>query len=210
VRFVVGDGSRVLFWHDVWCGELPLKILFPALFSIACANKAWVGENMDIAHGIIHWNAMFSRPIHDWDMEAVSQFFELLYSQHIRQGGVDKICWIPMKRKNFEVKSCCQVMCNPAPIIGPCKSKAPLRVAFFVWTTVMGKILTLDNLRQKNIIVMEWCCICKNNRESIDCLLLHCEVAIEVWSMVLQLFDILWVMPSWMKECLESGGDKGG
>jgi hypothetical protein len=30
----------------------------------------------------------------------------------------------------------------------------------------------------------------KKNGESIDYLLLHCEVAIEVWSMVCQLFDV--------------------
>ena len=59
VQFEVGDGSRVLFWHDVCCGELPLKILFPALFNIACTKEAWVEENMDIAHGVIHWNVMF-------------------------------------------------------------------------------------------------------------------------------------------------------
>jgi hypothetical protein len=57
------------------------------------------------------------------------------------------------------VKSYYQVMVNPAPIIGPWKSiwksKAPPRVAFFVWTAVLGKILTLNNLRKKNIIVME-------------------------------------------------------
>jgi hypothetical protein len=40
VRFEVGNGSRVLFWQDVWCGELPLKTLFPALFNIACAKEA--------------------------------------------------------------------------------------------------------------------------------------------------------------------------
>ena len=34
------DGCRVLFWHDVWRGELPLKILFLALFSIACTKEA--------------------------------------------------------------------------------------------------------------------------------------------------------------------------
>lgn len=25
--FVVGDGSRILFWHDKWIGDVPLKIL---------------------------------------------------------------------------------------------------------------------------------------------------------------------------------------
>ena len=27
--FVVGDGSRILFWHDKWIGDVPLKILYP-------------------------------------------------------------------------------------------------------------------------------------------------------------------------------------
>jgi hypothetical protein len=28
VRYKVGDGSLILFWHDVWCEDLPLKFLF--------------------------------------------------------------------------------------------------------------------------------------------------------------------------------------
>jgi hypothetical protein len=46
--------------------------------------------------------------------------------------------------------------------------------------------------------------VCKHNGESIDHLLLHCEVAIEVWSMVLQLFGVTWMMPARMKDCLGS------
>ena len=139
MRFEVRDGSRVLFWHDVWCGELPLKIFIPALFSIACAKKAWVEENMDIAHGVIHWNVIFIRTVHDWEMEVVSQFFELLYSQQIRHGGMNKICWIPLKRKKFEVKFYYQVMVNPAPMVGPWKSKAPPRVTFLYGWRCWGK-----------------------------------------------------------------------
>jgi hypothetical protein len=59
VRYEVGNGSRILFWHDVWCGELPLKNVFLALFTIACAKEAWVEENMAIVNGAIHWNVMF-------------------------------------------------------------------------------------------------------------------------------------------------------
>jgi hypothetical protein len=51
---------------------------------------------------------------------------------------------------------------------------------------------------------MEWCCICKHSGESIDYLLLHCEVAIELRNMVFQLFGIMWVMPCRMKDCLGS------
>jgi hypothetical protein len=56
--------------------------------------------------------------------------------------------------------------------------KAPARVAFFVWTTALGKILTHDKiLRKRNVVVIEWCCICKKSGKSIEHLLLHCEVA---------------------------------
>jgi hypothetical protein len=204
VQFEVGDGSKALFLQDVWCGESTLKILFRALFNTACTKEIWVEENMDIANGVIHWNVMFIRPVHDWEMEKVSRFFELLYSQQVKHGGVDKICWIPSKRKNFEVKSYYQVRVNSVLTDGPWKSKAPSRVAFFVWKVVLGKILTSDNICKKNIMVTKWCCMCKHSGESIDHLLLHSEVAIKLWNMVCQMFGITWVMPGRMKECLES------
>ena len=34
LQFDVGDGSRVKFWHDIWCGNCPLKETFPKLFCI--------------------------------------------------------------------------------------------------------------------------------------------------------------------------------
>jgi hypothetical protein len=48
-------------------------------------------------------------------------FSSCLYSQQVRQGGVDKICWIPSKRKNFEVKSYYKVMVNLEPVDSPWK-----------------------------------------------------------------------------------------
>jgi hypothetical protein len=44
----------------------------------------------------------------------------------------------------------------------------------------LGKILTLDNLRKRLVIMMDWRCICKKSGESVDYLLLHCEVAREL------------------------------
>jgi hypothetical protein len=99
-------------------------------------------------------------------------------------------------------------MINLEPVDDPwksiCKSKAPSRVVFFVWTVAMGKILTIDNLRKKNIIVMEWCCMCKKSGKSIVHLLLHCEVAMEVWNMMCQLFGVMWVMLGSVTDCLGS------
>jgi hypothetical protein len=44
-------------------------------------------------------------------------------------------------------------------------------------------------------LVMKWCCMCKTCRESINCLFFHCEVVTEMWSALLQLFGVVWVMP---------------
>jgi hypothetical protein len=74
VRYEIGNGSKVLFWHDVWCGEIPLKTLFPELFLIARGKDAWVEENMQRQNGTILWNILFSRPIHDWEVERLVDF----------------------------------------------------------------------------------------------------------------------------------------
>jgi hypothetical protein len=45
-RHVVVDGTRISFWHDLWCGDMVLKVAFPVLFGIACVKDASVVDNM--------------------------------------------------------------------------------------------------------------------------------------------------------------------
>jgi len=53
-------------------------------------------------------------------------------------------------------------------------------------------------------VVVEWCCICNKSGESIDHLLIHCEVARELWSSILNLFGVNWVIPRRMSDLLVS------
>jgi hypothetical protein len=46
VKYEVDDGSKVSFLHDVGCGDTPLKISYPDLFSIARSKDAWVADNV--------------------------------------------------------------------------------------------------------------------------------------------------------------------
>jgi hypothetical protein len=79
-----------------------------------------------------------------------------------------------------------------------------------VWQAVLGKILTLDNLRKRNIMVVEWCCICKKSMESIDYLLIHCEVTKELWSSILNLFGVDWIMPRSIRDLMVCWGGQVG
>uniref|UniRef100_A0A2N9FA08 Zinc-hook domain-containing protein n=1 Tax=Fagus sylvatica TaxID=28930 RepID=A0A2N9FA08_FAGSY len=75
------------------------------------------------------------------------------------------------------------------------KSKVPPRVAFFTWTAVLGKLPTIDNLRKRNMVIVNRCCLCKTAAESIDHLFLHCNLAKDLWDSVLSSFGVSWVMP---------------
>lgn len=70
----------------------------------------------------------------------------------------------------------------------------------------MGKILTLNHLHCRRAIMIDWCYTCKNNRECVDHLLLHCKFAKVLWSFVFCLFGVQWVMPRRVREVLESWG----
>jgi hypothetical protein len=57
------------------------------------------------------------------------------------------------------------------------RTKVSLMVALFVWSATLGKILNMENLKKQHVIVVDRCCMCQKNGESVDHLLIHCEVA---------------------------------
>jgi hypothetical protein len=177
----VGDGSRIRFWSDVWCGGSPLKELFPDLYRITRDKEALVDKHLRIRNDMVHWELDFIRSIHDWELESISNFLDLLYSAAPKGHGQDQICWKPAVSKIFQVRSFYLVLSSREGVLFPWKCiwkpKVPPRVAFFIWTVALGRILTADNLRRRNIILVDWCCLCKEDGETIDHLFLHCKVA---------------------------------
>jgi hypothetical protein len=64
-------------------------------------------------------------------------------------------------------------------------------VAFFAWSAALGKILTMDNMRKRHVIMVDKYCMCKRNWESVDRLPLHCEVAGALWDFLLSIWIVL-------------------
>ena len=86
-------------------------------------------------------------------------FYDLLYSCRLRQSGEDCIWWVLIKNGKFEVKLFYQVISSsrsPFSWRSIWRAYVPLRVSFVLWKTALGKIITLDNLRKKKVIVVEW------------------------------------------------------
>uniref|UniRef100_A0A7N2RC83 Uncharacterized protein n=1 Tax=Quercus lobata TaxID=97700 RepID=A0A7N2RC83_QUELO len=116
-----------------------------------------------------------TRDVHNPELEAFSSFIKTIYSTLVRGIKENKRCWLPCKSKGF--------------------TKIPSRVAFFVWTAILGNCLTTDNLRKRKFCILDWCYMCKCNSETVDHLFLHSPVALELWDMVFGLFGVYWVMP---------------
>ena len=47
ITFSMGDGRRLRFWKDKWCGNNTLHDSFPSLFDLAVSKDAWVVDCWD-------------------------------------------------------------------------------------------------------------------------------------------------------------------
>ncbi|KAG2700502.1 hypothetical protein I3760_06G000400 [Carya illinoinensis] len=75
VYFVVGDGLRIHFWFDVWCGETALFRVFPNVFRLAANQQDFISELMSFLNDEVYWNVNFIRSVQDWEIEEVTDFF---------------------------------------------------------------------------------------------------------------------------------------
>ena len=73
---VVGESFRIRFWYHLWCGQIPLKDLYPDLFSRAMGKEASIFELITISSngGSRSWNIQFLKALDDWQ-EGESVFF---------------------------------------------------------------------------------------------------------------------------------------
>jgi hypothetical protein len=87
-RFVVGDGTKISLWNDLWCGDIALKVAFPAFFGFARANDASFVDNLDFLGGPKQWNASFTREAHNWEVDVFASFLQALHSVKLRRQDV--------------------------------------------------------------------------------------------------------------------------
>ena len=64
------------------------------------------------------------------------------------------------------------------------------------YTCKVGGILTIDNLIKKNLPLVNCCCLCQCDEETMDHLLLHCKIAHALWcEAFFFMLGVQWVMP---------------
>ena len=72
----------------------------------------------------------------------------------------------------------------------------------FPFSFDLSKILTGDNLRRGGFDFVDWCIMCCHCGETVDHLLLHCEMVHRLSSFVFTSFGFLWVIPRMILDLL--------
>ncbi|KAF5463697.1 hypothetical protein F2P56_013842 [Juglans regia] len=193
------DGKRILFWHDLWCGNTVLKLEFPALFRIARDQNAAVCDLYCSSNNKVEWNVIFNRDVNDWEVDEVKALLVKLYSSKLVEDREDCMVWIPAGNAKFSVSSYYRILSSHSSCVFPWKSiwkvKVPSKVAFFRWVASLGKVLTTENLRRRGLFIADWCVLCKRDGESVNHLFVHCKVTRFLWNEVLSWTGLHWVMP---------------
>ena len=111
----------------------------------------------------------------------------------------DRMRWKLNPNGEFDTRSYYNKLWDPTSIVFPWKGiwrvKAPRWVSSFIWCVAWNKILTGDNLRLRKLVFVDWCIMCRHCGETVDHLLLHCEIAHRLWCFALKSFGLAWVIP---------------
>ena len=92
ILYDIGDGSRVKFWQDRWCGETSLAVSYPELFRFSQDQEVSVAEVMKFNNGILFWDVSFFRGVHARELVALANFMDTIYGALVKGLGKDKMC----------------------------------------------------------------------------------------------------------------------
>lgn len=189
MRVIVENGVRTRFWLYRWCGPSLLKEVFPTVFSMASNLNALYSDYLEVINGSPVWNPVFCRVAFDWELPNVATLLGLIGRVEVVLNQEDTLVWDPGLNGSFSVSSCVMWVDRSVDLRIPWKNiwltPVPLKIQFFMWIASLGKISTIDVLRNKGFILLNMCSLCKGEEESIVHLLLHCPFSWEVWFGVL-------------------------
>ena len=115
IGFKVGEGTKVKFWTDHWCGNAALSQNFPQLFALAVHRNATVNEVWDSSLGQGGWNLRFSRDSNDWELDLIGELFHMLRDFKI-SSEEDSVLWKGGGHGTFRIRDAYNLLAAPSAI----------------------------------------------------------------------------------------------
>ncbi|XP_058078534.1 uncharacterized protein LOC131226828 [Magnolia sinica] len=111
---------------------------------------------------LLLWNPCCRRNLHDWESEELISLLD-----RISNINLDKSCADSIVRKDAS---------KAATMLHKIwKYKVPPKIAVFGCLVGKRKVLTVDNLRKRGMIITNICLCCMSHEETVDHLFIHCS-----------------------------------
>ena len=124
------------------------------------------------------------KALNDWEMEVVQNFLSTMDSRSYSPQFKDKLWWKETKSGCYSIKSCFDLLeggrQHQLPIKMLWNPIVPTKVGFCAWEVWWGKILTLNQLQKRGFSLGSRCSLCKEAKEAMEHLLIHCP---KIWCM---------------------------
>ncbi|KAL4179299.1 hypothetical protein AMTRI_Chr13g119350 [Amborella trichopoda] len=199
ICFHARGGNRVRFWEDLWIDCSSLKDRFPLLYSISNCKESMIVNEMTLSGNSRDWNPSFRRSLSDEELLQFSTLSSELHGVFLSLSGMDSMIWTPSASRRFTVASFYRVLVDGTNIVDLSNrvwdSIAPPRTQLFQWLATLGRPLTIDNLQKRGFQFPNRCIMCLKEEETISHMLLHCDFTYSIWSQLIQLFSLSWVLP---------------
>ena len=142
----------------------------------------------------IVWDFHFRRNLTDRKVSDFTRLLRMLEMAYLSIARYGVGLWKSEVKGQFSAKSFFKDMNVSSNSVQGWKSfwntLVPPRVLVFCWIARRNSILTIDNLRRRNIILVNGCLMCLKDEETVHHHLIHCSFAHRVWSVILMMFDM--------------------
>ncbi|KAL7161870.1 hypothetical protein ACSBR2_042363 [Camellia fascicularis] len=124
----VGDGSRIRFWYDKWCGVTCLKDEFPFLFNLSADKKGSFQQYFARKTSYSDWNFNYRRSLYARELSDETRLLSLLASTPtLSPGCIDSLVWNSATAgSELKLQITYTTLASLAPIPPPLASSATL------------------------------------------------------------------------------------
>lgn len=190
--WIMGNGTKVKFWLDIWTGNSTLKERFPRLFDLCILKDA----NVYTIHQ--HWSnsrtlRIWRRTLRQWEQEEESELVKILEESN-PSNLQDKIFW-SCNRGDYVTSEGYNKLCHLNETDGMIsnhwnwiwKSKIPPKIKVFLWKINHRIIPTKFFLSRRGLNLNSLACSwCNHIPEHIEHLFWECPLATTLWAILFQ------------------------
>jgi len=192
IRRVVGDGRGTYFWHDIWVGEIPLKIKFPRLFDLSVDNECSVEKMWRVLGADEGRESLWRRRLFAWEEESVRECSVLLHNFVLQENVEDRWTWRLDPTHGYSVRGAYRFLTTTVgvgdshQVADIWHQQIPSKVSVFVWRLLRNRLPTKDNLLRRRIISHEAsaCVAGCGMQETANHLFLGCDILGLLWAQV--------------------------